>query len=97
MTLVRGRKQIKLQKFLSPCAQAHRCLHRPLPEDREQQSSVGPRGIKSPQQQEERLGLLLEAREERPYGTLRAAFTAQHTLQVQEEFCRRASHQRSDE
>lgn len=75
----------------------HRCLDKPLPKDREQQNSVGPRGIKSPQQQEERLGFLLEALEERPHGTLRAAFTAQYTLQVQEEFCRRASHQRSDE
>lgn len=69
----------------------------PLPEDGEQQSSVGPRGIESPQQQEERLCFLLEALEEGPHGTSRAAFMAQHTLQVQEEFCRQVPHQGSDE
>lgn len=82
------------QQSLGPCA---RSLDRPLPEDREQQSSVGPRGVESPQQEEERLGLLLQAPEEGTHGPLRTAFPAQHPLQVQEEFRRRLSHQGSDE
>lgn len=69
----------------------------PSPQCGQQQSFVGPRGIQSPQQQEEGLGLLLEALEEGPHGTPWAALTAQHPLQAQKELCRRAPHQGSDQ
>lgn len=68
----------------------------PSPQRSQQQSFVGPGGIQSPQQQEEGLALLLEALEEGPHGTPGAALTAQHLLQVQEEFCRWAPNQGPD-
>lgn len=65
----------------------------PSPQRGQQQSFVGSRGIQSLQQQEQGLGLLLETLEEGPHSTPGAALPAQHALQVQEEFCRRAPSQ----
>ena len=69
----------------------------PSPQCSQQQSFVGPWGVQSPQQQEEGLGLLLEALEEGPHGTAGAALMAQHSFQAQEELCRRAPRQGSDQ
>lgn len=80
-----------------PSPPTHGAWTGPSPQRRQQQGFVGPGGIQSPQQQEEGLGLLLEALEEGPQGTLRGPLTAQHTLQVQEEFCRWASNQGPDQ
>ena len=81
-----------------PLPPTHGCPRAGLsPQRRQQQSFVGPGGVQSPQKQEEGLALLLEALEEGSHGTPWAALSAQHALQVQEELCRRAPHQGSDQ
>lgn len=98
MTLVRGWKQVtSLQSSSSPCLQCPDAQTGPSPQRGEQQTFVGPRGIQSPQQQEEGLGLVLEALEEGLHSIPRAPLTAQHTLQVQEEFRRWAPYQGLDQ
>ena len=90
-------KPLKSPAALAPDTRAPPPQPSLSPQRSQQQGFIGPGGVQSPQEQEEGLALLLEALEEGPHSAPRAALSAQHALQVQEEFCRRAPHQRSDQ